>query len=152
MLFTMKYHLAQLNIAKGKGRIHDPIMADFVALIDDINALAESDNGFVWRLKDDTGNATEIQAFDDPYLLVNLSVWKSVEALKQFTYKTAHVDVMRQRKKWFHHLKEAYYVLWWIPAETIPSLAEAKKRLMLLRANGPSPAAFNFKQIFEPVD
>ena len=146
----MQYHLAQLNIARGKGLIDDPIMAEFVANLDRINALAESHEGFIWRLKSDSGNATDIQAFDDPHLIVNLSVWKSVETLKEFTYKTAHVGIMRQRKKWFHHMKEAYYVLWWIPAGHIPSVEEAKERLSLLQKNGPSTDAFDFKQIFKP--
>ena len=146
----MQYHLAQLNIAKGKGLIDDPIMAEFVANLDRINALAESHEGFVWRLKSDSGNATDIQAFDDPHLIVNLSVWESVETLKEFTYKTAHVGIMRQRKKWFHHMKEAYYVLWWIPAGHIPSVEEAKERLTLLQKNGSSAEAFDFKHIFKP--
>ena len=144
----MQYHLAQLNIARGKGLIDDPIMAEFVANLDRINALAESHEGFIWRLKSDSGNATDIQAFDDPHLIVNLSVWKSVETLKEFTYKTAHVGIMRQRKKWFHVLKEAYVVLWWIPAGHIPTIQEAIDKLNLLREKGSTPEAFDFRQIF----
>ena len=124
-------------------------MEGFVSRLDTINALAESYDGFVWRLKDDSGNATNIVAFDDPMLIVNMSVWESPEQLKHYVYKSAHVEVMRMRKEWFELMKAAYYVLWWIPAGHEPSLAEAKAKLELLQKDGPTPAAFDFKNLFE---
>lgn len=143
------YHLAQLNIARMKTHLEHPSMEGFVSRLDEINSLAEKSTGFVWRLKDEeTGNAMEIQAFDDPKLVVNLSVWQSIESLRAFTYNTAHTDVMRQRKQWFEHL-DIYMVLWWIPKGHIPSLEEAKERLSLLEKNGSRQAAFTFRTPFD---
>lgn len=145
------YHLAQINIARMLGTdIDDPIMADFVAQIDHINALAEAAPGFIWRLKSDTGNALDIQAYDDPRFIVNMSVWESIDALHQFTYYSEHADVYRRRREWFDKL-EVYMALWWIPVGHTPDEAEGKARLEYLEANGPSPHAFTFKQRFEPV-
>ena len=148
----MNHHLAQLNIAAMKYPLDDPRMAGFVAQLDEINALAEASEGFVWRLKDEAGNATDIRPFPDPLTLVNMSVWESATALKNYVYGSAHVGVMRQRKEWFHLMKEAYYVLWWIPHGHLPDLTEARQKLELLRTNGPSPQAFDFKNIFEPAN
>ena len=144
---TTKFHLAQLNIAIMKYPLDDPRMEGFVSQLDSINALAEESDGFVWRLKDDTGNATEISAFDNPNYLVNMSVWESAEQLKAYVYQSAHVNVMRQRKQWFHLMKEAYYVLWSVPVGHIPTVEEAKERLLLLQTEGPGPEAFDFKYL-----
>lgn len=143
------YHLAQLNIGKMKGAtINDPVMAGFVAKLDEINMLAEASEGFIWRLKDDSNNATSFQVFDDPTMIVNLSVWSSVEALEHFTYKTAHTKVMRDRKQWFHKMDTAYMVLWWIPAGHQPDLQEAKSKLEQLQQHGATPTAFTFQDRF----
>ena len=141
----MSYHLAQLNVAQMKAAMDDPLMADFAARLEEINTLAESSPGFIWRLKDEAGDATSIRIFDDPMVLVNMSVWADVESLRAFTYKTAHAGVMRQRKEWFHHFGKAYYVLWWISEGHIPSLEEARSRLEKLQQQGPGPEAFDFK-------
>ena len=130
--------------------LEDPRMAGFVNRLDEINALAEETDGFVWRLKDDTGNATNISAFPDPMLIVNMSMWESAEQLRHYVYQTAHVEVLRLRKDWFHLMKEAYYVLWWVPAGHIPDLEEAKVRLKYLQDHGPGPKAFDFKNIHPP--
>ena len=145
------FHLAQLNIATMKYPLEDERMAGFVNRLDEINALAEDSPGFVWRLKDESGNATGINAFSDPMLIVNMSVWESPDLLKTYVYKSMHVEVMRSRKEWFHLMKDAYYVMWWIPVGHIPTVEEAKEKLELLREKGPSPEAFDFKNIFEPV-
>ena len=145
------YHLAQLNIAKMKYPLEDERMAGFVNRLDEINALAEASNGFVWRLTDETGNATNISAFPDQSLIINMSVWESPEHLRDYVYKSAHVEVMRMRKEWFHLMKNAYYVLWWVPAGHTPTLGEAREKLKLLRENGPTEEAFDFKTVFEKV-
>lgn len=150
MKSTPTFHLAQINIATAKYPMEDPRMHGFVSRLDEINALAEGYDGFVWRLQDDSGNATNISISDDPMLIVNMSVWESPESLKNYVYKSVHVEVMRLRKHWFHLMKEAYYVLWWIPAGHIPTVEEAVEKLELLRAHGPTPAAFDFKKVFEP--
>jgi hypothetical protein len=143
-------HLAQLNIARFKAPPGDPVLADFMALLDPINARADEAPGFVWRLQTDEGNATSIHAFDDPLLLVNMSVWGSVEALADFVYRSAHVGVMRRRREWAERMADAYMCLWWIPAGTLPTVEEAKLRLEHLREHGPTPYAFTFKKRFSP--
>ncbi len=141
-------HLAQLNIGRMLAPLDSPTMAEFMARLDDINALAESTPGFVWRLQDDAGNATALRPFDDDWLIVNMSVWESVEQLKAFTYNSAHADVMRKRRQWFEPHTEMYFVMWWISAGHIPTVEEAKERLRFLQTNGESEYAFTFKKIF----
>ena len=144
------YHLAQLNIAKMKFAIDAPELADFVARLEDVNALADESPGFIWRLQTEDGDATAIDHFGSDYL-VNMSVWEDVDALHSYVYRSAHNEVMAQRKLWFDRMLEAYSVLWWIPAGTIPTIAQADERLQCLRLNGPGPEAFTFKQIFAAV-
>lgn len=148
----MNYHLAQLNIARMKGvNIDDPIMADFVAQLDEVNAIAEASPGFVWRLKEEeSNNATGFSPFPDERIIVNLSVWESVDALKVFVYSGRHLEVFAQRKDWFERMGEAHMVLWWIPAGHQPSPDEAEIRLDHLNANGPSAYAFTFGRVFPP--
>lgn len=145
-----RWHLAQLNIGRMVAPTTAPEVAEFMAALDPINALAEAAPGFVWRLQTDAGNATDIHAFDDPLLLLNMSVWESIEALRAFTYTTDHTDVLRRRREWFERLDEAHLVLWWVPAGHIPTLAEAIGRLGQLRRDGPTPAAFTFRVPFAP--
>ncbi|MFO0998308.1 MAG: DUF3291 domain-containing protein [Alphaproteobacteria bacterium] len=140
------WHLAQLNIARAAEPLDSPRLADFVAALDSINALAESSPGFVWRLKGEAGNATDIKLSDDPNLIVNMSVWESVEALFDFVYRTGHTKVMARRREWFEKPEKAYQVLWWVPAGHRPTLDEALARLEHLRRHGPAAEAFTFKE------
>lgn len=143
------HHLAQLNIARMKYAFDAPAMADFITRLDDINALAEKSPGFVWRLQTDEGDATAIDFFG-PDLLVNLSVWRDVESLRDYAFRSAHREVLAQRQRWFDRMQEAYAVLWWIPAGGIPTLEEAAERLEYLRRDGPGPRAFTFSKQFAP--
>ena len=143
-----RYHLAQVNVARALAPIHAAQMADFVANLDRINALAEAAPGFVWRLKDESGNATDIAVNDDPRLIINLSVWESREALFDFVYRSGHTKIMARRKEWFEPYGRAYMALWWCPAGVPPAVEEAMRRLALLDAQGPGPDAFTFKQPF----
>ncbi|MDJ0776907.1 MAG: DUF3291 domain-containing protein [Gammaproteobacteria bacterium] len=143
------HHLAQLNIARMKYAFDAPAMADFVARLEDINALADESPGFVWRLQTDEGDATAIDFFG-PDLLVNLSVWRDVESLRDYAFRSAHREVLAQRHRWFERMQEAYAVLWWIPAGSIPTLEEAAERLDYLRRDGPGPGAFTFSKQFAP--
>ena len=145
----MIHHLVQLNIARLKFPLDDPRMADFVARLDEINALADAAPGFVWRLQGDEGDATAIDFFGDD-LLVNMSVWESLEALQDYAFRSDHRALLAARKRWFERMPEAYAVMWWVPAGTIPSLEEATRRLERLRADGPGPLAFTFSQPFAP--
>ncbi len=140
------YQLAQLNIAHLAAPLDSPQLADFVANLERINALAERSPGFVWRLQTPAGDATEIEHFG-PDVIVNLSAWESVEALHDFVYRSAHVEIMRRRKEWFHKLR-TYMALWWVPIGHRPSLEEAESRLKHLETHGPTPQAFTFKQAF----
>lgn len=146
----MKFHLAQLNIARARGTRHDPVMAGFYDNLDRINSLGEASPGFVWRLQDEAGDATSIQAFDDPAMLVNLTVWEDVETLRAFAYHTDHLEFVQRRHEWFERPAGPWMVLWWIPAGTIPTLEEAKERLAMLEREGPSPQAFTFGKSYPP--
>ena len=145
------YELAQLNVALMKEPLESPRMSDFVANLDRINALAESSPGFVWRLKSDEGNATAFRPMGDD-TLINVSVWKDVESLNKYVYRSAHVEIMRRRKEWFERMREAWVVLWWVPKGHRPPVSEAIAKLELLRAIGPSKDAFTFRRAFLPPD
>jgi hypothetical protein len=142
------YHLAQVNIAKAKGPMDGEVMKEFTDNLDPINAIAESSAGFIWRLKDETGNATDIQPYDDANIIINISVWGSIEALKTFMFKTHHIDFFKRKKEWFEPMPEASYALWWVPAEHQPDVDEAKARLLQLQQHGDTAEAFSFKQLF----
>ncbi|PTL85506.1 DUF3291 domain-containing protein [Vitiosangium sp. GDMCC 1.1324] len=140
------WHIAQLNVARAIAPLDSPQLADFMAALDRINALAESSPGFVWRLKSDDGNATDIKVSDDPNFIINMSVWESVELLFEFVYRSSHTPVMARRREWFEKSAEAYQVMWWIPAGHVPTAEEAMARLRHLRENGPTPHAFTFRE------
>jgi hypothetical protein len=142
------YELAQINIGRIVATFDSPELADFVAHLDRINDLAESQQGFVWRLTGEGNNATDIQAFDDPMMALNMSVWESLEALAAFVYRSAHLDVMRRRREWFEPAAEAYMALWWVPAGHHPSPAEGRARLETLQRLGPTAEAFTFRHPF----
>jgi Domain of unknown function (DUF3291) len=144
------WHIAQLNVGRAVAPPGSPGLADFMAALDRINALAESSPGFVWRLQSDSGNATDILVSDDPQSLVNMSVWSSVESLFDYVYRSAHTDVMKRRREWFEKPTEAYQVLWWIPAGHVPGVAEALERLAHLRREGPTSHAFTFGRRYPP--
>lgn len=146
-----QYELAQLNVAVMKEPLDSPRMADFVANLDRINALAESSPGFVWRLQTDEGDATALRPLGDD-TIVNMSVWRDVAALHDYVYRSAHIEIMRRRKEWFERMTQAYTVLWWVRRGHRPSVIEAIERLNLLREHGPSAAAFTFRHAFPPPD
>ena len=145
----MKKHLAQLNISRMlSDTINDPIMADFVSQLDTINALGENSKGFVWRLKGESGDATHFNPFGDEQIIVNLTVWESLEDLMNFAFKTAHAVVMKDRNKWFEKFGKPSMVLWYIETGHIPTHQEARERLEYIQANGASEYAFDFKNKF----
>jgi hypothetical protein len=141
------HHLAQLNIAILKEPLDSPALADFVANLDRINALAETSAGYIWRLKTDDNNATSLRPLGES-TIVNMSVWQDIESLNGYVYKSAHTEIMRRRKEWFERMGEAFMVLWWIPEGHIPTMDEALERLERLRQHGPGPEAFTFRNPF----
>jgi hypothetical protein len=144
----MARDLAQLNIARLAAPLDSPQLADFVANLERINALGEASPGFIWRLKDDSGDATALRPFGDD-VIVNLTVWKDVESLRAFVYKSAHVEIFRRRREWFRKPEEASLVLWWVAPGHRPSLDEAWEKLQHLRRNGPTQLAFGFRDALE---
>jgi hypothetical protein len=145
-----RWHLAQLNVGRLVAPLDAPQIDGFRAELDPINALADADPGLAWRLQTDAGNATDIRPTDDDLFIINLSVWRSIEALRAFTYTSAHVHVLRLRRSWFEQLADAHLVLWWVPAGHIPTIDEALSRLERLRRDGSTPAAFTFRAPFAP--
>jgi hypothetical protein len=145
---TERWHLAQYNLAKLREPLTHPLLADFVSEIDRVNHLGDTSPGFVWRHQTEEGNSTAVRPREDQSVIINFTVWESIEALFEFAFHSPHVEVYRKRRKWFEEVDWTYAVLWWIPAGHIPTVEEAEERLGDLEAHGPSPYAFTFKQRF----
>jgi Domain of unknown function (DUF3291) len=149
----MDYHLAQINIGRLVAPIDDPQVAEFVAGLERINALADRASGFVWRLQSGSGNATDIAYNDDRSMILNMSVWESIEALRDFTYRSGHIVFFRDRAKWFIKMDKPSYCLWWVRAGHRPTVAEGCERMERYQLCGASPFSFWFsKQFPQPAD
>jgi hypothetical protein len=142
------FQIAQLNVGRAVAPLDDARMAGFMSRLDEINALAERSEGFVWRLQTESGNATDVKVADDPLFIINLTLWESPDALFDFTYRSDHKTVFTRRFDWFERSVGPNVVLWWQPAGTIPTIEDALRRLRLLADKGPTPEAFTFKQQF----
>lgn len=138
------YYLAQINVALMKAPLDDPIMAEFAAALDQVNVVADRSPGFVWRLQTSSGNATDIRAYSDPRMLVNLSVWRSIEQLKVYVYTSLHGDFFIRRRQWFEKYQGEHFAMWWIPAGHLPTIEEGKTKLEDLALHGDSPECFTF--------
>jgi heme-degrading monooxygenase HmoA len=146
-------HLAQINIGRMRAPLDDPSMQGFASRLAELNALADGCPGFVWRMQDGEGAGnTYLRPFDDDRIIVNMSVWESIEQLKAFTYGGPHAEVLKQRREWFEKFERVALALWWIRAGRVPTMDEAKARLESLEVNGPTPFAFTFKAVFPPDD
>jgi len=143
-------HLAQLNVARLRAPMDDPIIDDFRVNLARINSLAEVSPGYVWRLQDESGDATSIKPFGDELEIVNLTVWESIDALADFTYRSGHVEFLRRRREFFEVPTQPILCLWWIPEGELPTVEEAIRRLAHLRAHGPTRMAFTFRHRFRP--
>jgi heme-degrading monooxygenase HmoA len=144
-------HLAQVNIGRMKAPLDDPSMHGFVSRLAELNALADGSDGFVWRMQDEGGEGnTYLRPFDDERIIVNMSVWQSLEHLRAYTYGSAHAEVLRQRREWFEKFERAAVVLWWIPIGHVPTIGEAKERLAALDERGPTSFAFTYTASFPP--
>lgn len=148
------FHLAQINIGRLIAPLDDPRIAGFVSQLDPVNTLADASPGFVWRLQSESGNATDIMYDEnDPTMMLNMSVWESVETLRDFVYASRHLDVFRERAKWFVKLDMPIYCLWWVPAGHIPTVAEGRERLQHYQKHGATPYSFWFAKLFPmPVE
>jgi hypothetical protein len=153
----MRFHLAQINIGRLVAPIDDPRIAGFVSQLDPVNALADVASGFVWRLQSSSGNATDILYDEkDPSILVNMSVWESLESLREYVYKSQHLEVFRDRAKWFQKMDKPHYCLWWVPTGHIPTVKEGRGRLEHYQTHGATAFSFWFSKFFpepeaEPV-
>jgi hypothetical protein len=144
------HHLAQFNISTLRQPLDHPDLADFVAGLEEINGLADRSDGFVWRLQTDDGDLTSLRPYADPEVIVNLTVWTSVDALRAFAYRSGHLAFLRRRSEWFVPMVVESVVAWWVTAGHLPDIAEAKDRLARLNASGSSPDAFSLRQAFAP--
>jgi hypothetical protein len=143
------WHLAQINVAKIIGEdITDPVMEKFVAQLEEINSLAEKSPGFIWRLKDDNNNATKLNPYGDQTIIINMSVWESLDYLIQFVYHGRHAEVLRKRRDWFVSFGKPFTALWYLKAGDVPTIEEGVARLKALQEDGPTPYAFDFKTKF----
>jgi len=140
-------HLAELNIARLKYPFEDPRVAEFADNLERVNGVAERSDGFVWRLQDESGNAADIRAFDDPLVIVNMSVWQGPEYLERFVWNTVHKQFYRQRAEWFALMQKQHFVMWWVDEGHMPSLEEAKARLDHLDQSGDSDFAFGWSHL-----
>lgn len=146
-----KWHIAQYNVATLIAPLDDPRLADFHANLDRINQLGDRSSGFVWRHQNADGNSTGTRVGDNPLVVINYTVWESIESLFEYTYHSDHVEVFRRRREWFEdHRGQHYLAMWWIPAGHIPTVEEAQERLAHLQQHGPTEYAFTLKQRFPP--
>lgn len=145
-----QYHLAQMSISKAKAPLDDPMMSEFVSQLPVINAIADKAQGFVWRLQTVEGNSTAVRAYEDPSILMNMSVWESVETLLNFVYRGPHAGPYKNARQWFDRIEGHSTVLWWIPAGELPTVRDGVERMQKINAEGPTADAFNFQQSFPP--
>src|SRR5262245_2201745 len=120
-----KRHLAELNIGRIRYPLDHPRMADFTDNLALVNGIADRSEGFVWRLQDDGGNAASVRPFDDPQIIVNVSVWEGVEALERYVWQTVHKRFYGRRHEWFDKFEGPYFVMWWVPVGYRPTIQEA---------------------------
>jgi hypothetical protein len=147
---TAAFELAQVNISRLKSPLDSPELKDFVDSLEPVNATAEAADGYVWRLQSEGGDATDVEIFGDSWLIVNLTVWRDLDALTSFMYQGRHRELLARRREFFERVAEAMTALWWVPAGHRPTVAEAESRLLHLRANGPTPYAFGLRTSFPP--
>ncbi len=145
------HFVAQFNVARARAPVGDPSMAGFVSRLDEIYAVAERAEGFVWRLRTEDVPSS-LRGVGDPRLFVTLSVWETVEALHRYVYGSAHREPLRGRAEWFEKAEGPNLVLWWVERDRLPRVEQGLARLKYLKLNGPTPRAFTFKTWFPPPD
>lgn len=146
-----QWHLAVVNIAKPKYGLESAEMAEFMDNLDRINSIGDNSPGAVWRYEDESGAATDTRVFEDPNLLINYTIWESVESLKDYVYTGDHLDFFKRRSLWFQDVTDLpSLVMWWVPAGTIPGIEEARDKVEYLAEHGPTADAFTFAKRFDP--
>lgn len=146
-----QYQIAEINVARMKGTdINDPVMKEFAENLDKVNAIAEKSDGFIWRLKEENNNATGLHPYKDEQVIINISLWESIEALEKFMYKTFHSEFLKRRREWFQAYGKVYAAMWWTPCGHYPTMQDAIGKLAELQSNGSSEKVFDFKNKFLP--
>jgi Domain of unknown function (DUF3291) len=145
-------HLAQLNVARMRAQLSDPFMSEFMDQLSALNSLADQSAGFIWRLQTERGDATDVRAYPDDLVIVNLSVWASIGDYVNFVYKGAHAEILRSRKLWFKRMRGPHTALWWVPVGHFPTVTEAKERLSSLSSHGSTPRSFSLGNQFHTPD
>ncbi len=144
------WHLAVVNIAKPLHDLDSPAIAEFMDNLEHINKLGDTSPGAVWRYEDESGAATDTREFDDPGILINYTIWDSVESLKGYVYSGEHLDFFKRRSLWFAPIADMpAVVMWWVPAGSIPELSVTRAKIEHLREHGPTPDAFTFAKRFD---
>ena len=159
MVESAPTHLAQANLAWMRYPLHDRRMTDMRDEIDRINRLGDHAVGFIWRFQTDQGDATDVRVLDDPRVLFNLTIWRSVDDLRRYVYRTEHTAFLRRRRDWFLPPPKPPLAMWWVPAGTRPTVADGMARLQRLWRDGPSfdaftlskPYGFNGKRLTTPA-
>jgi hypothetical protein len=146
-----KFHLAQVNIAKRLAPMDDPIMQGFMSNLDRINAIADTSEGFIWRMQDEDKDEGAL-VFHDDSLLINMSVWVNLDALFNYTYHSDHIEIFNRKKEWFSKMKMMHMAFWYVPIGYQPTFEDAKNRLEYLNKYGDTPYAFTFKNKFTISD
>ncbi|MEB8433587.1 DUF3291 domain-containing protein [Cocleimonas sp. KMM 6892] len=144
----ISYHIAQINIAQAKADKDSEIMSGFISRLDEIHTLADNAPGFIWRLETEDGDDGSVSVFNDPLLLINMSVWRDIDSLRAFVYKSIHIELLQDRDAWFDKMGEMHQTLWWVPAGHIPTIQEGKDKLDQIREFGPTAKAFTFGKKF----
>ncbi len=147
---SQRYYLAQFSISLAKASLDQPSMEGFVSQLPIINALADNSPGFVWRLQGDQGDSTDVRGYDNPDKLLNLSLWESIEALRNFVFRSAHDGPRRGSREWFEEMDKPVTALWWVPEGERPTAADGVYRLAYLASVGNTPFAFGFNKPFDP--
>lgn len=145
-------HLAQVNLGWMRWPLNDPRMAAFRDQVPAINALADRSPGFVWRYQDVGGHAMGTRVLEDPLVLYNCSIWRTLEDLWRYVFTTGHHDLFRRRREWFQAPPNGWplNVCWWLPPGTLVSVDEGMWRWNQLRVHGPSPPYFTLQEAYAP--
>lgn len=153
----MNYDLAQVNVSRLLAPLDSALLAPFVAALDEVNAEGDWAPGFRWRLQTESGNATDVEGFGwdiagSHGVIVNLTTWNNTRSLSDFVFSGRHLAIMRRRREWFHPVVEATTALWWVPADTRPTVDEAEDRVRHLRRHGPTGHSFTLRRHYPAPD
>jgi hypothetical protein len=122
----MGNRLAQFNIGRLRSSLDPLRVRKFTAAMTEINRMAESSPGFVWRLPDREAHLAVKRSAPGPIYIVNLSLWKDYESLHAFVYRSPHGYFTKHRRRWFDRVEGPAFVLWWVREGHLPDLQEGE--------------------------